>query len=116
MRLLTTLVSLDLLFRSFLFSSVLDNPLDDDGATAIAQGISSPECSLNTLKLRGLSDYLFFLVSSPLLLSDWDSFVLFGVPHCAMEVSAGVVASVPRLSSRFGVVFSPLPCELFDRL
>ena len=95
---------------------MLDNPINDDGAAAIAQRISSPNCQLNTLKLAGLSDYLFFLVSSPLLLSDWDSFVLFGVLHCAMEVSADIRASVPYSSSCFGVVFSPPPYNLFDSL
>ena len=58
---------------------MLDNHIGDAGAAAIAQGISSPECNLNTLKLASMSDYLFFLVSTSPLLSDEDLFVLFGV-------------------------------------
>ena len=109
--------SIWIIFRSFLSSSVLANVwIGDDGAAAIAQGISSPECNLNTLKLASMSDYLFFLVSTSPLLFDWDFFCSFRVPHCAMEVFADVAASMPHSSFCYGVVFSPPPYDLFDRL
>ena len=89
------------------------NPLGDDGAAAIAEGISSTECHLDRLSLASMSDGFFFLVSTSSLLSDWDLFVLFGVLHCAMKASADVAASVRYSSSCFGVVFSPPPYDFF---